>query len=48
MNMHKIVFLPHNKEITVADGDNLIRAAMDAGVHVNASCGGEGSAENAG
>jgi uncharacterized 2Fe-2S/4Fe-4S cluster protein (DUF4445 family) len=40
--MHKILFLPHNKEITVKHGENLIRAAMEAGVHINASCGGEG------
>lgn len=39
---HKIKFLPHNKEITVPDGEILIRTAMEAGVHVNASCGGEG------
>jgi uncharacterized 2Fe-2S/4Fe-4S cluster protein (DUF4445 family) len=42
MSKHKIRFLPHNKEITVADGANLIRSAIEAGVHVNASCGGEG------
>ncbi|UCD83119.1 MAG: DUF4445 domain-containing protein [Desulfobacterales bacterium] len=29
-------------QIEVAEGDTLIRAAMEAGVHVNASCGGEG------
>ncbi len=40
--MFKIKFLPHNKEISVPDGENLIRAAMEAGVHINASCGGEG------
>ncbi len=40
--MHKVLFLPHNKEIMVQDGEYLIRAAMEAGVHVNASCGGEG------
>ncbi len=40
--MHKVTFLPHNKMIQVDDGANLIRAAMDAGVHINASCGGEG------
>ncbi len=39
---HKIVFKPHNREIEVADGESLIRAAMEAGVHINASCGGEG------
>jgi len=42
MSTHKVVFLPHNKEVSVNDGENLIRAAMEAGVHVNASCGGEG------
>lgn len=42
MSTHKIKFLPHNKEITVMHGENLIRAAMEAGVHINASCGGEG------
>jgi len=42
MNNYKIKFLPHGKEITVAEGETIIRAAMDAGVHVNASCGGEG------
>ena len=42
MSEHKVLFLPHNKEITVLDGERLIRAAMEAGVHINASCGGEG------
>ena len=42
MTTHTIKFLPHNREIKVNDGENLIRAAMDAGVHINASCGGEG------
>ena len=39
---HTIKFLPHQREITVNTGDTLIRAAMEAGVHINASCGGEG------
>jgi len=39
---HRVIFQPHNKMIEVADGENLIRAAMEAGVHINASCGGEG------
>jgi len=39
---HSILFTPYNKEITVDQGENLIRAAMEAGVHINASCGGEG------
>nr|MBC8394049.1 DUF4445 domain-containing protein [Deltaproteobacteria bacterium] len=42
MNTYKVLFLPHNKGITVEDGEKLIRAAVEAGVHVNASCGGEG------
>ena len=42
MRKHKIKFLPHNKEITVMHGENLIRAELEAGVHINASCGGEG------
>jgi uncharacterized 2Fe-2S/4Fe-4S cluster protein (DUF4445 family) len=40
--MFKVMFYPHNKGVTAEDGDNLLRIAMEAGVHVNASCGGEG------
>ena len=39
---HKIVFEPYNIEMEVEDGETVIRAAMAAGVHINASCGGEG------
>ncbi len=42
MNKYKILFLPHEKEVTVDEGETLIHAAMEAGVHINASCGGEG------
>jgi len=42
MKMHRIHFLPHDRKIEVPDGQTLIRAAMEAGVHINASCGGEG------
>ena len=42
MSSYRVTFLPHNKDIIVNEGENLIRAAMDAGVHINASCGGEG------
>jgi len=42
MEKHKVVFLPYNKEIIVKDGANLLQAALEAGVHINASCGGEG------
>ncbi|HAA05840.1 MAG TPA: ferredoxin, partial [Syntrophobacteraceae bacterium] len=42
MNERTVLFHPHNKTVTVAAGDNLIRTAMEAGVHINASCGGAG------
>jgi len=35
-------FHPHQREIQVATGENLLRAAMEAGVYIQASCGGEG------
>jgi len=38
----KVRFLPHEKTVSVPMGTTLLRAAMEAGVHVNASCGGEG------
>ncbi|MCL5292593.1 MAG: ASKHA domain-containing protein [Actinobacteria bacterium] len=38
--MPKVTFYPDNQSIEVAAGENLLRAAMLAGVHVNASCGG--------
>lgn len=37
-----ITFLPHQQKIIVPSGERLIRAALRAGVHINASCGGEG------
>ncbi len=42
MQTYKVLFLPHNIEIALNEGESLIRAAMDAGVHINVSCGGEG------
>ncbi|MBI4495466.1 MAG: DUF4445 domain-containing protein [Deltaproteobacteria bacterium] len=38
----RVRFLPHQKEIQVAPGENLLQAAMEAGVYIQASCGGEG------
>ncbi|HSR12779.1 MAG TPA: ASKHA domain-containing protein [Thermodesulfobacteriota bacterium] len=35
-------FEPHSREIQVAPGSNLLQAAMDAGVYVQAACGGGG------
>jgi uncharacterized 2Fe-2S/4Fe-4S cluster protein (DUF4445 family) len=42
MTTYRVQFLPHNRQIEVENGENLLRAAMQAGVHINASCGGEG------
>ncbi len=42
MSTHTVKFLPYDIVIEVEDGDTVIRAALEAGVHVNASCGGEG------
>ena len=42
MDKYHILFLPHNIKVLASKGDNLIRVAMEAGVHINASCGGEG------
>jgi uncharacterized 2Fe-2S/4Fe-4S cluster protein (DUF4445 family) len=36
-------FQPHNREIQVPEGENLLRAAVEAGVYIQASCGGEAS-----
>lgn len=35
--------MPDNRFVVVSEGENLLRAAMDADVHINASCGGSGS-----
>jgi uncharacterized 2Fe-2S/4Fe-4S cluster protein (DUF4445 family) len=42
VSTHKIRFLPYDIVSEIEDGDTVIRAALEAGVHVNASCGGEG------
>ncbi len=42
MRRHTILFLPHNVKVKAKHGENLIRAALEAGVHINVSCGGEG------
>lgn len=42
MTLHRIRFLPHDKEIMAPDEQSIIRSAIEAGVHVNASCGGAG------
>ncbi|MBW2634562.1 MAG: DUF4445 domain-containing protein [Deltaproteobacteria bacterium] len=42
MKKFTVRFLPHDKKIEIPAGETLIRTAIEAGVHVNASCGGEG------
>ena len=42
MSQSRITFLPYQRTLEVSDGDSLIRSALQAGVHINASCGGEG------
>jgi len=41
--MPKVYFYPDNRGVEVEKGENIIRAAMLAGVHINASCGGSGT-----
>jgi uncharacterized 2Fe-2S/4Fe-4S cluster protein (DUF4445 family) len=41
-NKRRIHFEPDNAVIMVEEGDNLLQAAIDAGVHISASCGGTG------
>lgn len=42
MSKFEVLFLPQNKAANIEEGQNLIRAGIRAGVHINASCGGEG------
>ncbi len=42
MSRFKVTFLPYNTHVEVPAGESIIRAAMAAGVHINASCGGDG------
>jgi uncharacterized 2Fe-2S/4Fe-4S cluster protein (DUF4445 family) len=42
-NRINVTFKPDNVTTTVAEKANLLTAAIDAGVHVNASCGGAGT-----
>jgi uncharacterized 2Fe-2S/4Fe-4S cluster protein (DUF4445 family) len=38
----RVHFTPDNADIIVEQGENLLQAAIAAGVHINASCGGSG------
>ena len=40
MPKHKVTFYPSERKIWVDEEENLLQAAMEAGIHINASCGG--------
>lgn len=40
---YRVTFLPDDVAVEVEQGENLLAAAMQAGVYINASCGGEGT-----
>ena len=42
MDKVKVIFKPDNKEIKVRKGKNLLHAAIQAGVYIHSSCGGDG------
>lgn len=42
MSQFTVTFLPHERSIRVPMGESVLRAALQSGVHINASCGGEG------
>ncbi len=37
-----VTFLPSNRSVKILPGESLIKAARNAGLHINASCGGSG------
>ncbi len=43
MPKHSITFFPSERKISVDEEENLLQAAMEAGIHINASCGGSGT-----
>ncbi|HEY3277071.1 MAG TPA: ASKHA domain-containing protein [Syntrophorhabdaceae bacterium] len=43
MRRYRVKFLPVDRIIEINEGETILDAAMRAGVHVNASCGGNGS-----
>ena len=42
MEKYIVKFLPENKIVTVAKGEDLLSAAGLAGIHINSACAGEG------
>src|SRR5512139_3685774 len=43
MSKHTVTFYPSERKISVDTEENLLQAAMEAGIHINASCGGGGT-----
>ena len=43
MSKHTVTFYPSERKISVEPEENLLQAAMEAGIHINASCGGGGT-----
>ena len=43
MEKNTVRFLPADEKVDAVHGDILLDIAMDAGVHINAACGGEGA-----
>ncbi len=39
---YRITFLPSNRSVVAEPGESLIKVARNAGIHINASCGGSG------
>lgn len=40
MPKYQVTFHPSNRKTLVSEEENLLQAAMEAGIHINASCGG--------
>ena len=40
MPKHNVTFLPNERRMSVDEEENLLQAAMEAGIHISASCGG--------
>ena len=41
--MHKITFQPNGKTVEAKEGQSILRAAGNHGIHINATCGGKGN-----
>ncbi len=43
MQYHQVYFQPANKKVQASSGENLLRLAQRSGIHIDSSCGGNGS-----